>query len=483
MEYLEQMWFEYGTMVINFAVALIILVAFYIAAAVARALVRRLLARTGLDNKLVATVGLSEDFPVEKLASGTVFWLVLIYGFLTFLDKLNLETVAQPVNSFLTEIFAYLPKLGAALGLIILAWVLAGLAKLGIAKMAELLSVDQRLNELDQSSDEDGENFTVGESLATAAYWFVFLLFLPIILGTLGMQSLVTPLQDMFSKIFTFLPNIVSAALIFAIGSFAARIVRKVVTSLLAASGIDSYSDKVGLDSRISALVGTLVFTVMLLLVIVQSLDALQVEAISGPASDMIGLMFAAVPGILSAALVLGISWYVGKLVAGLLTDLLSAAGFNALVENLGISAGEARTPSDYAGYLVLLAVMLLAVLGATELLGFAPLSAIVAGLIDFTFRVVLGAVVLALGIMIARKVAELVNPINPAAASLSKVAILVLTTAMALREVGVADDIINLAFAITLGAIGVGAAIAIGLGGKDAAGREVEAFINRLRS
>ncbi|WP_439107735.1 mechanosensitive ion channel family protein [Congregibacter sp.] len=50
MEYLEKMWLEYAIMVINFAVALIILVAFYIAAAVGRALVRRLLARTGLDN-------------------------------------------------------------------------------------------------------------------------------------------------------------------------------------------------------------------------------------------------------------------------------------------------------------------------------------------------------------------------------------------------------------------------------------------------
>jgi len=56
----------------------------------------------------------------------------------------------------------------------------------------------------------------------------------------------------------------------------------------------------------------------------------------------------------------------------------------------------------------------------------------------------------------------------------LSKVAILILTTAMAPGEIGVADDTIDLAFAITLGAIGIGAAIAIGLGGKDGAGREV---------
>lgn len=52
----------------------------------------------------------------------------------------------------------------------------------------------------------------------------------------------------------------------------------------------------------------------------------------------------------------------------------------------------------------------------------------------------------------------------------------------MALRQIGVADDIISLAFGITLGAIGIGAALAIGLGSKELAGREVEGFLNKIR-
>lgn len=485
MEILNQLWADYSPMVISFAIAIAILLVFYIGACIARAVIRRVMHKTELDNRFMQTFGLKEDFPIENVAAGGAFWLIMVYGLLTFLDKLDLETVAQPINRFLTEIFAYLPKLGAALGLMVLAWVIASLVKISIAKLAETFSVDDRLNQLEADSVAEGETqqeFTIGESLSTAGYWFIFLMFLPLILGTLGMQSLVEPLQDMFSKVFTYLPNIVSAAIVFIIGNFVARIVRKVVSSLLAATGVDSFSERVGLTTTISSLVGTLSFTVILLLVIVQALDALQIEAVSAPARDMIGMMFLAVPGLISAGLVIGISWFVGKLVAGLVTDLLEAAGFNSVTEKVGFGSELKRSPSEYVGSLVLLGIILFAILGATELIGFEPLGLIVTNLIDFAFRVILGAVVLGLGIMIANKVHEVVMALNPAAANLARIAILVLTGAMALRQIGVADDIISLAFGITLGAIGIGAALAIGLGSKDIAGREVEGFINKMR-
>ena len=482
MEFIQELWTDYSPTIINFSIAVAILLGFYIGACIVRALVRKGMDKTDLDNRFMQTFGLRDDFPIEKVASGLMFWLIMTFGILTFLEKLELETVAQPINSFLTEIFAYLPKLGAALGLMILAWVVASLVKVSISKLAGFLSLDDRLNKLESDDDSDAQEFTIGESLATAGYWFIFLLFLPIILGTLGMQSLVEPLQDMFSKLFMFLPNVVSAALVFVIGSFVARIVRKVISSLLAATGVDSLSERVGINSKISHLVGTLVFTVILLLVIVQSLDALQIEAVSAPARDMIAMMFMAVPGLVSATLVIGISWFVGKLVSGLITDLLTAGGFNTVTEKVGFGSELQRTPSEYVGSLVLLGIILFAILGATELIGFEPLGVIVSSLIDFAFRVVLGAVILGLGIIIANKVRDVVVALNPSAANLARVAILVLTSAMALRQIGVADDIINMAFGITLGAIGIGAALAIGLGSKELAGKEVEGFLNKMR-
>jgi hypothetical protein len=49
-----------------------------------------------------------------------------------------------------------------------------------------------------------------------------------------------------------------------------------------------------------------------------------------------------------------------------------------------------------------------------------------------------------------------------------------VLGTAIGLRFMGLADDIINLAFGLILGAIAVAFALAFGLGGRDAAAKIV---------
>jgi hypothetical protein len=52
----------------------------------------------------------------------------------------------------------------------------------------------------------------------------------------------------------------------------------------------------------------------------------------------------------------------------------------------------------------------------------------------------------------------------------------------MSLRELGLANDIINLAFGITLGALGLAAALAFGLGGREVAGRELDRFVSHMR-
>ena len=51
----------------------------------------------------------------------------------------------------------------------------------------------------------------------------------------------------------------------------------------------------------------------------------------------------------------------------------------------------------------------------------------------------------------------------------------------MGLRAMGIADDIVNLAFGLTLGAIAVAVALAFGLGGRDAAGRLASRWVDRL--
>ena len=83
----------------------------------------------------------------------------------------------------------------------------------------------------------------------------------------------------------------------------------------------------------------------------------------------------------------------------------------------------------------------------------------------------------------LARTVIQAAGGKNAAfAAGLGRIAILVLVSAMALQQVGVAGEIVNISFGVLLGAIGVAAALAFGLGSRETAGHVVEDWMKKLK-
>jgi hypothetical protein len=66
-------------------------------------------------------------------------------------------------------------------------------------------------------------------------------------------------------------------------------------------------------------------------------------------------------------------------------------------------------------------------------------------------------------------------------ASTLVRWATIALATAMGLRFMGIADDIVLLAFGLILGSAAVAGALAFGLGGRDAAGRVADSWANKI--
>lgn len=189
------------------------------------------------------------------------------------------------------------------------------------------------------------------------------------------------------------------------------------------------------------------------------------------------------------AAAVLLVAYYAGKLVAGLVTNLLTGIGFDKIPEVLGLRIAadrDQRTLSEVVGFIVLAAVLLLAGIEAADMLGFAFLADILATFMTFGGQVLLALIVFAVGLYLAnlaRTVIQAAGGKNAAfAAGLGRIAILVLVSAMALQQVGVAGEIVNITFGVLLGAIGVAAALAFGLGSRETAGLVVEDWIKRLK-
>ncbi len=496
-----------GTYLLTILTALLVLVVGWIIAAVVSSLVKAALRRTDLDNRLGRTMGTS-GVGAERMVGSLVFWLIMLFVLIGFLQTLNLTFLSQSLNEMLGIMLAFLPRLIAAAILLALAWILATILRHIVTAVLGRSGIERRLGGMVGDEEEvrpsnhpaaetepavatrseAGGRVSLADTLGDVVYWLVFLMFLPAILGTLELGGILTPVLEMLNRIFAYLPNIVAAGLILLIGWFIARIVRRIVTGLLAAAGVDRLGDQVGLTrvmggQTLSGLIGLVLFIFILVPVIISALNALAIEAISRPATNMLNTFLAAVPNIFAAAVLLLISYVVARLVSGLVASLLAGVGFDFLPVRLGMTSGTPtvgrRRPSELVGTLVLLAVMLFATVEALRLLGFLVLADLLAGIIQLGGQIVLGLIIFAVGLYLANVAADLIRSSGTTNAELlalaAKSAILVLAGAMALRQMGLANEIVNLAFGLMLGAIAVATAIAFGFGGREIAGRQLE--------
>jgi hypothetical protein len=150
-----------------------------------------------------------------------------------------------------------------------------------------------------------------------------------------------------------------------------------------------------------------------------------------------------------------------------------------------GEPAEGERTPSEIVGYLVLVGLMLFATIEAVHLLGFEVLAGLVAEFMVFAGHVLLGLIIFGVGLFLANLAAHTVESRNAAQARLlavaARVSITVLAAAIALRQMGLANEIITVAFGILLGAVAVAAAIAFGVGSRELAGDVVRRWLEKI--
>ena len=64
-----------------------------------------------------------------------------------------------------------------------------------------------------------------------------------------------------------------------------------------------------------------------------------------------------------------------------------------------------------------------------------------------------------------------------------ARLSILILAGAIALSQMGLASDIIRLAFGLLLAAIALAAALAFGLGGREVAGEQLREWLEEVES
>jgi hypothetical protein len=406
-----------------------------------------------------------------------IYYLILFMAFLGALNALGMTEIAALFNNMFNSIFDYLPNIIYAVVLAGIAWLLARLLRTIVTRALAGIGVDRRVSE-----SADVAQAPISAAIGEAVYWLVWLLFLPAILGVLGLIGILIPIQAMVTTLVGVLPSLLAAVIIIIVGLFIARILQRITASALHAFGVDALSDRVGMSqylgsANLSGLIGYIVYIFVFIPVVIAALNVTGLTFLAAPLSDMLNQILLAIPKIFVAGVVLAIAFVLGRVLGDLVANLLANAGFDKVVARLSlgqVSETPTVSPSKAVGWVVLAAIMLFGALAAAELVGWTALVVILGAFIAFLGRLLVGLIVLVVGIYLANLASRVIMSTGlqqrRVVALLARVAIIVFAVAMALDQIGVANDIVNLAFGLILAGTVLAGALAFGLGGQDVA-------------
>jgi len=401
----------------------------------------------------------------------------------------------QAMQQWLTE---WAPKIALAAIILIVAHFAAKAIKWAIAKAVDRIPFLSRRDSVAPGGEKPAVD--VGERIGEVGYWVVWLLGLIAALNALDQTAIVQPLNNMIDGFVRYVPQVVGAALIFFIGFVLATIARRMVEAAAEAAEIDRRLIDAGLTHMprgpgLARLLGILVFTLIIIPVSIQALATLNISAISDPATAMLREILATIPRVLGAALIILIAYVIGRWISLLTEEGLKSIGFDDIINSIAqaepIRVGVERMdptpgvdtmnlkgfpPSRMIGLAVLIGIVLFASVEAARLLGFGAMAAMLSEVLSLASRVLFGAVIIALGVLLANILAAAASKGDRASSEIMGVfvrwGVIALAAAVGLRFMGLANDIIVLAFGLVLGAVAVAVAIAFGVGGRDAAKR-----------
>lgn len=335
-------------------------------------------------------------------------------------------------------------------------------------------------------ANADGSTTDLASPIASLIKAILTIFVLIAVLQHFGLTDVLEPLKNMVNEFLAAVPNIIGAGVI----GYAGWVIAKIVSQLVGvglAKVDEQIAERLGnKDIKIAKLGSALVFAIILLPIAVSALGVLNIPAISEPASAMIRQLMAAVPNIIGAGIVLVVVYFAAKFVVFIVSSLLEGANINALPEKLGIQGlfTKSFTPTRLIGGAIMFFSMIAAATAAVNILGIDIISDVFARILEFGGGLLVGGLILIIGNFLGTIVyKKLSSHGNQAVANIARFAILGLVLAMGLKAMGLADDIVTMAFGFTLGSVAVAGALAFGLGGRDAAKSITDNWASRINA
>lgn len=299
----------------------------WLLAIIIRNLVVRVLEGFGVDKQL-ARIGVLSDAAAKQrrfttLTGFIVYVLVLLLFILPALDVLGLSILAETMQNVVQTVATALPGILAAIVVMSVATLVAFVVREPITRLVGAAGVDRLGVHIGLDPGRGDRTQTISSVAGHSVFWLILLFAFPAALDKLGLEPIVAPLRDAWSRVVAVLPNF-AAALGIGLGAvILAHILAPLVERVLRGVGFDGILGRIGLAKlegartgsdhwQPSRLAGAIVaFTIYLLL----GQEALRVLGLAYMA-DLVNRIILYLPNLVVAVAIFAVGLYVANVVA-----------------------------------------------------------------------------------------------------------------------------------------------------------------------
>lgn len=294
-------------------------------------------------------------------------------------------------------------------------------------------------------------------------------------------------LSHFWDDVFRGLPDVVVALIVLVLALLVAWLTKFLIVKLLKLVGLERGMKKAGIEqkniTKSIGFIGNLVYLAVFILFLPGIFDKLGLGSISTPIVAMMNNFMAYLPKIIGAIIILLVGLFIAKLVKELLKPLLNKTKLNSWLEKVGLDVKKINV-SDVLVNIVYTVIAVFFAVEALNTLQLEVLTHIGAQIIHYLPLALSAAIIMLLAYLLGiwAEGALVRNfKTSKAAAMVVKIVVIVAGVFLTLFQLGIAPAMINAAFIIMLGAVGVAFAIAFGMGGREFAAHTLKKFEQRL--
>ena len=210
--------------------------------------------------------------------------------------------------------------------------------------------------------------------------------------------------------------------------------------------------------------------------------------------NEVVNDLITALPAIIGALLILLVGWIIARIVSGIVRRLLERGGadraFAARGEEVYGTRAAGFRPSSIAGMVTFWVIMLIFIVAAANFLGWPQVSQLINNFIGWLPNLIVAVIILIAAPVVGRIVRQAVESgsaqmgmtSGPTLGRLAEIAVIAFGVLVAINQVGIASDLVNILFIGLVAAMALAFGLAFGLGGREVAGQVAQDWYERSR-